>query len=234
MDVKKFLTEEDLKKISAAVMAAELKTGGEIVPMVAADSDDYPEVPWRCGFILVSLLWMTLTVLSLAGVNLTPAALFRLWDTGDNPLTGSPVVFVTLLSALVYLAGFFLSFLSPVRRLFVTRKRSAGEVRQAAMEAFLDSNVHVTKGHTGILIYLSLFERRVEIIADQGIHKALPDPDVWNEITAELVASIRAKKQAEGLIRAVERCGALLSGAVPREADDTNELSDGVRFRDGK
>jgi len=231
MNVDKFLTEEEKKKIEAAVKEAESRTAGEIVPLIAADSDDYPEVPWRGGFLLVSILWAVLAVLSLSGVSLAPADLFRLWDTGGNPLTGSPVVFVIAASMAVFLAGFSLSLWTPVRRLFVTRKRSAGEVRQAAMECFLDNNVHVTKGHTGILIYLSLFERRVEIIADQGIHQALPDKNVWNDITAELVTAIRQKKQGDGLVCAVERCGRLLAGAVVRQTDDTNELPDGVRFK---
>lgn len=231
MNAEKFLSAEDQARIKEAVRKAELKTGGEIVPMVAGESDLYPEVPWRSGFFLMAAAWAVLGGFSVAGIVVTPASLFGLWAASDDSVAGNPVLLIIGVSLAAFLAGFFLAFLPPVRRLFVTRSRSAGEVRQAAMESFLDANIHRTKEHTGILIYLSLFERRVEIVADAGIHQALPDPRVWDDIVSELTLSIKAGKQGDGLVRAIERCGGLLSGSVPRAENDINELPDGVRLK---
>ena len=82
-----------------------------------------------------------------------------------------------------------------------------------------------TAGKTGILIYLSLAERRAEIIADEAILK-ITDDHTWGEAMHALLEEVREGKVAEGICAAIERIGVVLSEHFPRSADDCNEIPD--------
>jgi putative membrane protein len=78
-----------------------------------------------------------------------------------------------------------------------------------------------------VLIYLSLGERRAEVIADAAIHDRVSE-DVWGEAMAALLGHVRAGRIADGLIAAVERVGVVLAEHTPPVAGDVNELPDRV------
>jgi putative membrane protein len=82
-----------------------------------------------------------------------------------------------------------------------------------------------TTGHTGILIYVSLAERRAEIIADQAIASKVA-PEVWGDAMAALLSGIRAGAAGDGMVSAVEQVGKVLAQHFPRADDDINELPD--------
>ena len=94
----------------------------------------------------------------------------------------------------------------------------------------MDEEVFDTRERTGILIFVSLFERRVEVVGDSGIN-ARVDPDDWVHVVEDILVGVRKGQMAEGFVKAINRCGALLEekGVEIRE-DDSNELSDSVRF----
>jgi putative membrane protein len=95
----------------------------------------------------------------------------------------------------------------------------------------LEEQVFATRDRTGVLIFVALFEHRVEILADEGIDERVAD-DAWDRICDELTAGIRRGAPTEALIHAVDRCVELLV-AHGVEADDAgNQLSDRPRFRD--
>jgi putative membrane protein len=104
-------------------------------------------------------------------------------------------------------------------------------VHRRAMQAFLEEEVFLTRDRTGILIYISLHEHRVEILGDSGINAAV-DPAEWASISDDLCRAIRAKDVVGGLINTIRRCGELLSAkGLAIKADDTNELGNGLRTR---
>jgi putative membrane protein len=82
-----------------------------------------------------------------------------------------------------------------------------------------------THGRTGILIYLSMRERRAQIIADEAIASKVA-PETWGEAMAALLAHIKEGRHADGMIAAVEKVGAVLAEHFPRAEDDQNELPD--------
>jgi putative membrane protein len=84
-----------------------------------------------------------------------------------------------------------------------------------------------TTGRTGILIYLSLAERRAEIVADEAI-SAKVDPRVWGEAMAPMLRHLRDGRMAEGMVEAVNRVGAILAEHFPHAEDDADELPDAV------
>jgi putative membrane protein len=101
-------------------------------------------------------------------------------------------------------------------------------VHHAASRAFHETGMVETRDRTGILIYVSLLERRVEVIADRGIHARVED-GTWNDVVERVLAGIRAGHADQGLIAGIRRCGEILAANFPPGPDDRNELPDRPR-----
>jgi putative membrane protein len=84
-----------------------------------------------------------------------------------------------------------------------------------------------TKRQTAILLYVSIAERRAEIVADEAIH-AKVDAAQWGDAMAALVTEVKAGRPGEGMAQAVERIGKVLAEHVPALQDNPNEVPDGV------
>ena len=97
--------------------------------------------------------------------------------------------------------------------------------RQRALEVFGLLRVWDTERNDGVLIYLLLADRDVEIVADRGIH-ARVGPDAWEAICKAMEARFRAGDFAHGATEGVAAISALLARHSPRDAGDSNELSD--------
>ncbi len=114
----------------------------------------------------------------------------------------------------------------PVRRLFTTARRIEDTVRAAARAAFYDNGVLRTRGRTGMLVYVSLFERRVELVPDVGIDQAALGAE-WTEAKARLAVAVR-RTDVDTFLTTIAAMGPLLGRALPRADDDVNELPDEV------
>ena len=97
------------------------------------------------------------------------------------------------------------------------------EVEEAAFTAFYANGLHHTRDLTGILIYVSVFERQVQVLADKGINDKV-DPQVWQEVVAMVTDGIKAGTPGEALCKGVTRCGELVTERFPVKPDDTDEL----------
>jgi putative membrane protein len=97
------------------------------------------------------------------------------------------------------------------------------------MQAFVEEEVFDTRDRTGILLFVSLREHRIEVLGDAGINQQV-DPDDWVEVVARIQRGIQNDNLTEGLVEAIEMCGQLLERkGVDLRADDENELTDTVR-----
>jgi len=110
-----------------------------------------------------------------------------------------------------------------LKRIFVTKAEITEEVEEAALTSFYRNGLNNTRDRTGILIFISVFERKALVVADEGIN-AKVDTGVWQEVVDLVVNSIKQRHQAEGICRAIRRCGELIREHFPIKADDTNEL----------
>jgi putative membrane protein len=207
-------SDAEMAAVRAAVTEAEKRTSGEIVPYVVPASDAYPNA-----------LWKGATLGALAG-PLLALALHRLWDLWGTHLE----LWVTAPAAAGAAIGFLLAaFVPPVKRWLAGDEMLELRTRQRAEMAFLEEEVFRTRERTGILLFLSLFEHRVVVLADGGIH-TLVEPGQWDGIAARIAAGIRAGRGGEALLEAIQSCGALLERhGVARRADDVNELPDELR-----
>ena len=215
------LSAGDHARIAAAVGAAEAATDGEIVCVSAARSDKYNDV---------ALHWALLTMLLVpALLAWSPAlvlrALGRLDPWGDAPPIGLVIAAVLLLQAAVFLLARLLLRQMTLRLALTPAPTKARRVRRQALALFRVGVEARTRATTGVLLYLSLAERRAELVADAAIH-ARVDPAVWGEAMAALVGAVRDGRPADGIVAAVEQVGAVLAQHFPRSADDTNELPD--------
>ena len=195
-------SQEDQDKIKAAVKAAELRTSGEIVPMVVDASYDYPQAE-LIGAGTLSL-----------GLGLLVSWAFG----GDSIWWFLPV----------FLIGFFIfrkliSNLPGVKRKLIHPDEITAEVKEKALVSFIEQGLHETRDKTGILILISLFEHRVQVLADSGINAKVPE-STWEEIVTLIVDGLKSGQAGAATCTAVERCAELLEEHFPRRHDDSNEL----------
>lgn len=97
--------------------------------------------------------------------------------------------------------------------------------RERAIEVFSRLRVWDTEHNNGVLIYLLLADRDVEIVADRGVHNKLGQA-VWEEVCKEMEAAFRQGKFEEGVIAGIRSVGAHLARHYPQVGTKINELSD--------
>lgn len=216
------LTAEQASKVEAAVRAAENKTSAEIAGAMIRESDDYARHE-LLGAIIVGLIFFT------AATVFTPSL-----ESWMRTLTWSfsPLLLVASIgfsTFLVIALAYFLANLAPIDRWIVPASTMREKVRRRALRHFLESGVDRTRDRNGLLIFISLLERRIEIVADIGITDRVA-PSSWEDVITELGVSLRRGDPGEALARAVTQCGDILADYFPPRPDDANELSNQVQI----
>jgi putative membrane protein len=205
-----FLGAAGRRQVEERIEKAEKRTSGEIVVMIAPSSYHYP----YAGLLGSTLLSILLSV----AVSLVFAK-DSMW-------------FFLCTYALSFILMHELSRrLLFLKRPFISSKDMEAEVEEAAVMAFYRSGINRTAGHTGILLYISLFEHKVRVVADQGINAKVGQP-VWQEVADIVSAGFRGKAHAEALSKAVDRCADILAEHFPPIGGKSNELPDTVIIGD--
>ena len=131
--------------------------------------------------------------------------------------------------ALLFVIGSLITSRSnSLRRLLTTNKFRNAAVRTGAAAMFYEAGIANTNAEMGLLIYLSVLERRLELIADRGVLKGVNALE-WNQQMFELHEAGR-KADALALREGLENLGALLSKHLPATGENPNELPDAPRF----
>ena len=113
------------------------------------------------------------------------------------------------------------------KRKWREKKRS---IEEMARQEFHALGMTKTKDRTGIMIFLLLEDKKIFILADEGIHTKVKD-GTWSAIANEMSDHFAAKNFRRGIIHGVTSVGAELSKMFPRKLDNTNELPNDVRMR---
>ena len=221
--VRHLLPPEATAEIERAVAQAESQTSAEIVVALAGRSGRYHRAADLFGLCLallaVSAAW-------LAWQNLAPDP--RDWHTGIVPALGLPTVL--LIFAAWYLGGSLAATHFPtLARPFMTRAERLAAVRRRGTEAFHTLRVARTHNATGLLIFVSLFERSVWVCPDDAIGAKLGE-EAWKPVSEIIAEGFRSKNPGPALAAAVRKAGQTLSTHFPRSPTDTNELTDTVRI----
>ncbi len=214
--MKPLLSKEESERIAAAVAEAEEKSGGEIATAVIAESDNYGFQELAFG-VIAGFITFTLAALLDNAIKGFFASLIWNFNPGLLPFIYS--WFALFTGAL----AFFLAQIPAVDRLIVSKRVMAATAQARARRHFIEAGVHDTLDHTGILIFVSLLERRVELIADRGINEKV-DPEIWNSIVTKMISKISAGELTEAMVDAVHECGDILAEKIERRQNDNNEL----------
>jgi len=97
--------------------------------------------------------------------------------------------------------------------------------RQRAEELFASLRVWDTAHNSGVLIYVQMVDRRIEIVADRGIATRVPQLD-WDAICRRMEAAFRERRFEAGARAAIREITELLARHFPPQGDNPNELSD--------
>ncbi len=205
---RRLLSPEEQERVIECVKEVERNTSGEIVPMVVRASYHYP---------LAGVLGALLAALGLA-------ILAGAWVTIRRGWGETYTVYDLWVFPAVFAAGFLILLevlrrAPALKRVFIAPEEMEEEVAEAALTSFYRRGLDKTRDRTGVLIFVSVYERRVQVLADSGIH-AKVNPAVWEEIVGIVSVGIREGRQAEALCRAVRRCGELLCEHFPCRRDD--------------
>jgi putative membrane protein len=198
------LSVDDRTRIAAAIRAAEAKSSGEIVCVLAQTSSDAGALP-----VLIAAL----------------AALALPWVL--VAFTAMPVEHMLSLQVLLFLALTVTLCLPRVRVALLPRAARRHVAHRAAMEQFTIRGIARKRERTGILIFVSLAEHYARIVADEGIAAKVSQKE-WQDAVDALIAHTRDGRIADGFVSAIERCSAVLSRHFPRTGEIDDELPDRI------
>lgn len=216
------LTDADHEKVSAAIAAAEGTSSGEIVAVATPISDRYHDVAlhWAVAVLIMVLAWAAWR----------PDWLVWWYDKltfswHADPSLGELLTFLMILAVLKFTAVLLILKWMPLRLALTPGATKHRRVRRRAIAVFKAAAERRTAGRTGVLIYLSMAERRAEIIGDEAI-TSVTTPETWGEAMAALLVCVREGRVGDGIVAAIERVGVVLSEHFPRSGADTNEIPD--------
>jgi putative membrane protein len=201
-----FFTHAEKERIREATSSVETKTSGEIAVMVVDASSRYREAEVLGAITFGNVAAFLITIFFLHEslwwyVPLTFATFLLFWP-----------VFKKVPSLKVHFTG-------------VKRRQRA--VRDRAVRAFYEKGLHRTAGNTGVLFFISLFERKVWVLADKGIHEKITQARL-NTFATTISRGVKQGNAADALIEAISAAGEPLKEHFPIRHDDTNELTDSV------
>jgi putative membrane protein len=200
-----FLDHGESAALEQAIAALEAQTGAQLVTAVIGKSDSYVELPWKAFALGTALAGLALVVAD---------ALSPRWSGAENAL----IFAVAILGAGAAIAP-------PYARLFLRASRRDLEVRHYAQAFFLRRELFATRGRTGILLLVSLFERKVEILADVGLHARFDAAD-WRTVIDAMTPLLRERRCFGALRQGVGRIEALLLAKGMTATRGSNELPD--------
>lgn len=201
-----FFSAEEKEAIRRAVADAETRSSGEIAVMVVQESDRYREAE-ELGALLLAGLVAVIAAVVLHHVTI--------W------------IYIPMVCLLFFPALFLFRRLPRLKLSFAGPRRQAEAVRERALIAFYEKGLYRTAEETGIIIFISLLERKVWILGDRGINLKIP-PGFWQSLADQLAAGIRSGHAAQALCQVIAGCGSELARHFPRRSDDRNELPDDI------
>jgi putative membrane protein len=201
-----FFGDEAKRETAASVKGVEACTSAEVVVAVRKRSGRYGVLAYHFGLGLAALVVGFLLV---------------------SPTTYS-VATIALEGILAFGLGAILAAnFDTILRLLSRPSTIDSNMNGAARAAFFDLGISRTSGRNGILVYVSLFERRCVVLTDLGIEPASLEPG-WSAAMRELDQAVKHRK-LPAFQRALLSLGPVLGNVHPRSADDVNELPDEVQ-----
>ncbi len=199
------ISHETKEKIKAAICEMEQKTSSELVAVVTQKSGEY--------------LYLSLLITSLVSLLIPFGLLFFAPEMTAKSIYEMQLLSFMLLQLLLNVPK-VLFFVLPKSVLIKAAKLKA-------YETFQILGLHKTSNYQAVMIFVSLYEQSIEIIADSAISSKI-DNALWQSTIDTFVHNIKNGHFEEGYLQAIHEIGAVLEHHFPIEKHDKNELSDGL------
>jgi putative membrane protein len=203
---RRFLNDEAKQALRASIGTVEAKSSAEVVIAVRARSGHYHHVGFAVG--------------ALAAFAALAFTLFSRWEFSLWSILFDPVLCGVV-------AGLAASQIPPLSRWLTPPSIRRAWVRRAARATFYEKGIRLTRGRTGVLIYVSLLERMCEVVCDSGVLGAVARGP-WDRAVEALQEAVARGGSGVDVAREIEALGAVLAPVLPRAEDDENELPDEV------
>lgn len=200
----RFLDDEARAAFARAIEHLEQRSAIEVVVAVRRRSAGY----FHANALVGAIVWFA----ALAAM-LYAEELFGLMSILVDPLVVGTI------------AGVAVHWLSPIKRLLTPQAMRDRLVMQAARATFVERGVHRTRDRSGVLVYISWLEQQVVVLGDAGAERAL-----GNDALAQAGRTLTAQMARGGaaVARALGELFPVAGDAMPRRADDVNELPDAI------
>lgn len=202
MIAENLFSAEEKRRIEEAIRRVERDTVGEVAVVVVEKSDDYPEAELLGGILFGTICALAIT-----------------WIHFDSSMW----MFVALSFCLFFPSRILFRRFPRLAAGLVGEQRMERTVTQRALGAFYEKGLYRTKHETGVLFFISLFERKVWILADRGIYEKI-EQQTLNRFADTVSRGIRDGRAADALCDAIREAGSLLAKHFPTAPDDVNEL----------
>lgn len=186
------LNASERRTLSETIKEVESKTDAEVVTVLAREADNY---------LYISTLWAAFLALLLA-------PLFQFlpwWLEYQQAFTLQWLLFIAL--AVIFRWR-------PLTMRLVPKRVKFWRAANLARRQFLQQELHHTKDRLGLLIFVSVAEHYVEILADRGLAEHITN-ERWQEIVENFILEVKKGKTNEAFVHCVEKCGELLEEAAP-------------------
>jgi putative membrane protein len=213
------LTEDDHRRIEAAVARAEEGSSGSIFCVLAGEVSGYSEIPiaWASAVALV----VPPLILAFAMGPLITAITAGGWTVAEGAaLTGQLGIALSGYAALqVVLFALTAAAASypPVRRFLTPAFLKRHRVKRAAFHHFTAAHAHAADSETGVLLFIALVDRQVQVLADAALHAKAGDA-VWQAAARAVQEGMRSPDPTAGIERAIDICGEALKAHFPSGA----------------
>jgi putative membrane protein len=209
--MKRTLSDHDRSRLDGLIAETEKRTKTQIVLALIRRSDTYAELPWKAFALGASVAGLLVFILDLP-----------LYDW-------YPRVTVLAVAAVILASGAAFALLTVLvpgfAKHFLSSHRAEVEVRQYAESLFLARELFATSSRTGILLLVSLFERKVVILPDKGLGKQLTGEAMHGVITS-MTPFLKRNDVYRAFEAGLEQLTRVLGTAV--QGTGENELPDEI------
>jgi putative membrane protein len=199
------LSTADEAAIKQRIAEVEQKTAGELLVIAAARSSGY-ERPRALASALCT---------------------FALAVAAHELAVRIPGLWVLCAQAPLFVGLYWLSGHSVFTRWLVPDELCRQKVSARAQQLFVAHGITETRDRSGVLVYLSEAEHRIEILGDRGVHERVGG-EGWQRMVDSVVVAIQSGQAGKGVLAAIDAIGVVLAEHFPPRADDVNELADDV------
>lgn len=132
-------------------------------------------------------------------------------------------LFVYQMQAIVFVILFLLLNIDNILIIILPKSILSQKAKLKAYETFAIPGLHKTSNHQAVMIYVSVYERYVQILTDSAVSSKIND-DIWQDTIDEFTIKVKNKEFEKGFTETIEKIGKILIEKFPIQENDKNEL----------